>query len=74
MNAYKVRGTQHADLTWSGVTSTHVDVYRDGEIVATPPNDGEYTDSTGQKGGGSAVYKVCEEGTTTCSNEVTVTW
>ncbi|MFP4622838.1 MAG: PKD domain-containing protein [Gemmatimonadota bacterium] len=72
--AYKVRGVQHADLTWSGATSTNVDVYRDGAVVATTANDGAYTDSTGQKGGGSAVYKVCEAGTTTCSNEVTVTW
>ncbi len=74
VNAYKVRGTQYADLSWSGATSTSVDVYRDGSIVATTDNDGEYTDTTGQKGGGSATYQVCEAGTTTCSNKVTVSW
>ncbi|MDX1614015.1 MAG: S8 family serine peptidase [Candidatus Promineifilaceae bacterium] len=74
VNAYKVRGTQHADLTWSGATSTNVDVYRDGSVVATTANDGAYTDITGQKGGGSATYQVCEAGTTTCSNEVTANW
>jgi subtilisin family serine protease len=74
VSAYKVRGTQYADLTWSGATSTNVDIYRDGAGVATTANDGEYTDTTGKKGGGSAIYQVCEAGTTTCSNEVNATW
>lgn len=74
VNAYKVRGTQYADLTWSGASSTNVDVYRNGSMVATTANDGEHTDSTGQKGGGSATYQVCEAGTSTCSNDVTVIW
>ncbi len=74
VNAYKVRGAQYADLSWSGATSTDVDVYRDGSLVATTENDGAYTDSTGRKGGGSATYQVCEFGTTTCSNEVTAIW
>jgi subtilisin family serine protease len=74
VNAYKVRGTQTADLTWSGAAASEVDVYRDGNLVATTANSGFYTESTGQKGGGSAIYQVCEAGTTTCSNEVSVTW
>ncbi len=74
VTAYKVRGRQYADLTWSGATSTNVDIYRDGSVVTTTENDGFYTDTTGQVGGGSATYQVCEEGTTTCSNEVTATW
>jgi hypothetical protein len=71
---YKVRGAQHADLTWSGATSTNVDVYRNGAVITTTANDGAYTDTTGQKGGGSATYKVCGAGTATCSNSLTVTW
>ncbi|HUG98602.1 MAG TPA: S8 family serine peptidase [Gammaproteobacteria bacterium] len=74
VNAYKVRGVQTADLTWDGATSTNVDVYRNGSLVATTANDGFHTDSTGQKGGGSAVYQICEAGTTTCSGEVTAVW
>lgn len=75
VTARKVRGAQYADLFWSGATSTNVDVYREGTVVATTANDGEYTDITGVKGGGSAVYKVCEAGsTTTCSDEVTAIW
>ncbi len=76
VSAYKVRGTQHADLTWSRATSAEVDVYRDSLLLDGMPiaNDGAYTDITGQKGGGSATYEVCEAGTTTCSAVVTANW
>jgi hypothetical protein len=68
VNAYKVRGVKHADLSWSGATSD-IDVYRDDVLVASTANDGAYTDNTGQKGGGSFAYQVCETGgTSTCSN------
>lgn len=69
-----VKGVRRADLTWSGATSTSVDVFRNAAIVATTVNDGAYTDNTGSKSLASATYKVCEAGTETCSNEVTVTW
>ena len=70
---YKVQGRWRADLTWTpSGTSANVDVYRDGSVVATTPNDGSYTDVTNLRGGGSLTYKVCEAGTATCSNEVTV--
>ncbi|MGH7447512.1 MAG: chitinase N-terminal domain-containing protein, partial [Longimicrobiales bacterium] len=59
-------------LTWSGATSTSVDVYRNGAVVTTTANDGAHTDNTGLRGGGSLVYRLCEAGTSTCSNEVTV--
>ncbi len=74
VTGYKVKGVQHADLTWSGATATHVDVHRNGVVITTTANDGAYTDNIGQKGGGSHTYKVCEAGTTTCSNEATVTF
>lgn len=68
---YKVKGLQKADLTWSGATSANVDVVR-GSSVITTANDGTYTDNINVKGGGSYTYKVCETGTSICSNEVTV--
>ncbi|MEX0748333.1 MAG: S8 family serine peptidase, partial [Rhodothermales bacterium] len=73
-SGYKVRGVQHADLSWSGATSASVDVYRNGAKVATTANDGAYTDNIGAKGGGSYTYKVCDAGTTTCSNNAAVTF
>lgn len=67
--SYKVKGNHKADLSWSGATSSSVDIYRDGAIVAVTENDGAYTDHINRKGGGSYVYKLCEAGTSTCSNE-----
>ena len=71
---YKVKGRQHADLTWSGATSTNVDIYRDGNKIATVSNTGSYTDNIGAVGGGSYTYQVCEAATSTCSNTATVSF
>ena len=70
----KVGGINTLRLTWSGATSTNIDVYRNGVVVATVANTGTYTDSTGDTGRARYTYKVCEAGTLTCSNEVTVTF
>lgn len=69
---YRVKGFQHADLTWTGAGSAEVDVFRDGVLVATTANDGFHTDSIGEKGKGAYAYQVCETGTSTCSNPVAV--
>ena len=70
---YKVQGRQRADLQWSGATSADVDIYRDGDLIATTANDGFYTDNINQRGSGSYTYQVCEAGSTTeCSNEADV--
>jgi hypothetical protein len=74
VTAYKVKGVKYADLAWSPTKDGNVDISSNGNPLATTPNDGAYTDNLNSKGGGSAIYKVCEAGTTTCSNEVTVTW
>jgi subtilisin len=71
---YKVKSVKYADLTWEGATSINMDVYRAGvRIAAATPNDGAYTDKP-SKTVSSATYKVCQAGTTACSNEVTVSW
>jgi PKD repeat protein len=74
VNAYKVRGLQKADLSWSGATSTNVDIRRSGSLVTTTANDGFYTDNIDARGGGSYTYEVCEAGTSTCSNEATASF
>ena len=74
VGAYKVKGAKYADLSWANATSTKVDVFRDGKVIITTDNDGKHTDGPLGKGGGSATYQVCEEGTTVCSNSVTVNW
>ena len=65
------RGLNVVDLSWQGATSSLVEVYRNGHLVAVVPNDGVYTDRVG-RGQATYVYRVCELGTATCSNEVTV--
>jgi hypothetical protein len=55
-----------------GATSTNVYVSLYGNVITTKPNDDQYHDSTGTTGQASFMYKVCEAGTQTCSNDVTV--
>ena len=72
-NGHRVRGMHTVDLSWTGAISPNVDIYRDGVVIATVSNTGAYTDSIGVRGGNVRyMYKVCEAGTQTCSNEVTV--
>ena len=68
----KIGGINTSRLTWSGANSANIDVYRDGVVIATTPNDGLYDDSTGTTGQARFTYKVCEAGTATCSNDVRV--
>jgi chitodextrinase len=70
---YKVRGQRKVELTWSGLTSQEVDIYRNGSPIATVPRDATpYTDSAGKKGRVTYTYRVCEAGTSACSNDATV--
>src|SRR5438876_844893 len=71
---YKVHGLQTVDLSWTGATSGSIDVYRDGVLVATVPNNGLYTDHPNGRGHATYTYRVCEAGTGNCSNQVTVTF
>jgi len=70
---YKVKGLQKADLAWSNLTATSVDIYRDGDkIMTTTTEPDTATDNIDQRGGGSYTYQVCGTGTSTCSNRATV--
>jgi subtilisin family serine protease len=69
---YKVQGRKHTDLTWSGASGSQVDVFRDDDRIATVANSGSWTHVTDERGGGTSVYRICEAGTSTCSNQVTV--
>jgi hypothetical protein len=70
---YRVQGRHTVGLSWSVATSSSIDLYRDGVVIATAPNTGAYTNSIDVRGGNVRyTHKVCEAGTTNCSNEVTV--
>ena len=67
----RVQGIHTVYLSWEGATSDEIDVLRDGDLIATVANEGTYTDSTGNNGRATYKYRVCEAGTSNCSNEVT---
>ena len=70
----KEKGLQKADLSWQGANTDEVDIYRDGEVIATVPNSGSYTDNIDRRGGGSYTYQVCEPDQARCSNDSTVSF
>ena len=70
----KVAGINTVRLTWSGASSSDIDIYRDSVLIVTTANDGSYTDSTGETGRARYTYRVCEAGTQTCSNNARVSF
>jgi hypothetical protein len=57
-------------LNWSGAAGTRVDIYRDGRVVyAGAVNDRRLVDTKGLKRRTSYTYKVCQRGTSKCSNQ-----
>jgi hypothetical protein len=63
---------QYMMLTWTGARAATVDVYRNGVFWKNQLNDGRYTNSRYLPGASRYTYRVCEVGTTTCSNDATV--
>jgi serine protease len=66
----KVKGANYANLSWSGAGGS-VNVYLGTAVIATVSGT-SYSDGPLLKG--SYTYKVCNAGTTTCSNSVTVSF
>jgi hypothetical protein len=70
-------GRHHSTLTWSGASGAAVDVYRNGARITSTPNDGTYTNAARYVGSGGSVsyaYRVCQTGSSTCSNTSTTTF
>jgi hypothetical protein len=59
------------NLQWSGFTAATLDIYRNGGLILSTPNDGSQTDTI-KTTGGTFVYQACGQGTSVCSNQVTV--
>jgi serine protease len=74
----KVKGQNGAVLTWGGsapAAAGSVDIYRNSAKIGNGvPNTGTYTDNINTRGSASYTYKVCNAGSTTCSNQATVTF
>ncbi|MEW6981709.1 S8 family serine peptidase [Colwelliaceae bacterium 6471] len=69
---YFSKGKNKVDISWSGASTSSVDIFRNGSLRTTTANDGAYTDSF--RTSGTFTYKVCDQGTDNCSTEVTVTF
>jgi hypothetical protein len=67
----KPDGGDFTRLTWVGGASTRIDIYLNGAYRRTTLNDGKA--SVYPKTSGTFAYKVCETGSTKCSNVVSVT-
>ncbi|GAA0693695.1 hypothetical protein GCM10009104_21360 [Marinobacterium maritimum] len=71
---YKTKGVQHVDLSWSGAVAPTVEVWRNDALIETLNNTEHYTDALNVRGKGMYHYQVCETGTTSCSNRVSVSF
>jgi subtilisin family serine protease len=67
----KVKGVNVVDLAWSGAGGSTVDVFRDGTSLVSVSGASSYTDVTGDKGGATYTYQVCDA-PSSCSAVVTV--
>ena len=56
---------RRVSLNWSNATGNNVDILRGAALIATTPNDGQYTDRV--PAAGTYQYRVCNAGMTTCS-------
>jgi hypothetical protein len=64
---------QYIDLTWAGARTTTVDIYRNKILTRTTKNDGKAVSGPWLKGEPrSFAFKLCDKGSTRCSNIVTV--
>jgi len=68
----KVKGQRTVDLSWSAFPGATADVYRNGALLMSTANDG--AERTTAPSSGTYVYKVCQPGTSYCSNTATVTF
>lgn len=66
------KGKNQVTITWSGASTSTVDIYRNGSFRTNTNNDGSYGESF--KRSGTYTYKVCDQGTDNCSADVTVSF
>ncbi|GGW71883.1 S8 family serine peptidase [Alishewanella tabrizica] len=71
---YKVSNRVRADLSWTGANSNQVDIFRNNSRIATVNNTGNYTDNTNLRGTGTLTYRICQTGSSTCSDNISVNY
>ena len=64
--------TQHrVTLAWTRAQGSAVYVYRNGLVLQSTPNDGQQAITKNATGAATYIFKICEAGTTICSNPAT---
>jgi hypothetical protein len=71
---WKVKSMQRVDLAWTSGVWTSTNIYRGSMLIKTLASGAAYSDYPGGSRGASYSYKVCSAGTTTCSNQFTITF
>ena len=68
LQATAMNDSDSVRLTWTGASTATVDVYRNGTLIVTTPNDGSHIDSVVP---GTYQYRLCNSGSTTaCSAQI----
>ncbi len=62
---------QIVDLSWTRAQGPSIYIYRDGLVIQSTPDDGAQSVSRNFTGAATYIFKVCEAGTTICSNPAT---
>lgn len=68
LSGNRSKGNRQANLNWVGATTSNVDVYANGQLVATTANDGSASFSVDKNT--AYTFEVCEEGSNICSNTI----
>jgi PKD repeat protein len=75
LSGAKNRGKHVITLSWQDASGATVDIFRDGGFLLNTSNDGPYVDNTGNNGGLSYTYQVCETETSfNCSQVESITF
>ena len=65
---------RRAALTWNGSSAASVTIFRNSTSIVTTTNDGQHTDNLPKGTTGTITYRVCNAGTSTCSNNASITF
>lgn len=68
----KSRGRTSVQLTWTGASSSRMDIFRNDGRVITTNNTGRYLDDLQLRGRGVLQYRVCEAANAVCSATISV--
>ncbi len=70
LSGSRSKGNRQANLSWSGATTSNVDIYINGSLNTTTANDGSQSFTVSKNS--SYTFSVCEEGSNICTNEITL--